>query len=147
MFWNRKISVSVPNVANFISALKIIAPAADRGSYAFIKPGGGCHGFVQFIVRSDHQLDIHRLWTLDPGKGNGSIMLTALCKLADTHGVELRLKVIPIGHKPHPMSRDQLKAWYLKCGFEGSRWKLVRVPKELSSTTDAQFAGSAMPNS
>src|SRR5450432_2577009 len=128
MFWNRKISVSMPNVANFIAALKVIAPAADRGSYAFIRPTGGYYGFVQFIIRSDWQLDIHRLWTLEPGKGNGSIMLAVLCKLADIHGVELRLKVIPIGRKPYPMSRDQLKVWYVEHGFEGSRWKLVRMP-------------------
>jgi hypothetical protein len=38
------------------------------------------------------------------------------------------LKVIPIGRKPHPLSREQLKSWYQKYGFEGPRWLLQRKP-------------------
>jgi hypothetical protein len=116
------------NVANFIADLIQIAPRVERGAYAFARAGGGCHGFVQFNVRSGRQLDIHRIWTLEPGQGNGSMMLRTLCELADRHGVELRLKTLPIGRKPYPLSRAQLKAWYERHGFQGAGWKLVRKP-------------------
>lgn len=102
-------------------------PVKD-GCFAFANPGGGCHGFVQFIISSDESIQIHRLWTLEPGKGNGSIIVRALCELADCHGVELKLKVIPIGRKPHPLNREQLKVWYQRHGFEGARWLLQRKP-------------------
>jgi hypothetical protein len=124
------------NVLDFIAALKSIAQAADRGSYAFVIADGGCHGFVQFIVNSDRKLTIHRLWTLEPGKGNGAAMLGALCGLADRHGVELALKVIPIGRKPFPMSREKLKSWYERYGFTGPRWKMSRTPAPKLESAD-----------
>ncbi len=116
------------NVADFFADLATIAKPAGEGCFAVANPSGGWHGFVQFIVSSERMIQIHRLWTLEPGKGNGSIMVRALCELADRHGVELKLKVIPIGRKPHPLSREQLKAWYQKYGFEGPRWLLQRKP-------------------
>jgi hypothetical protein len=117
-----------PNVATYLAALRAIAPVADRGSYAFKGSNGGCVGFVQFIVRSSRAVEIHRLWTREPGRGNGTAMLRSLCELADEHRVEIRLKVLPIGRKPYPMSREQLRDWYRKYGFEGDGWKLVRKP-------------------
>jgi hypothetical protein len=54
--------------------------------------------------------------------------MRTLCELADRQGVEMKLKVIPIGRKPFPMSRQQLKAWYQRLGFTGSRWHLTRKP-------------------
>ena len=106
----------------------MIAPSAGRGCYGFAKTDGGRHGFVQFIVDSERKIQIHRLWSLKPGSGSGSIMMRAVCKLADRHGVELKLKVIPIGRKPYPMSREQLKAWYQRHNFQGPRWVLLRKP-------------------
>ena len=117
-----------PNVANFFAAVKTIAVDVGQGSYAFTKPGGGCLGFAQFIIESDRKLTFHRLWTREPGNGNGAMMLRALCDLADRYGVELALKVIPIGRKPYPMSREELKVWYQRYGFEGAHWKLIRKP-------------------
>jgi GNAT superfamily N-acetyltransferase len=118
----------VANVRNFIAALAEVAPAAGRGAYAFAKPGGGCHGFVQFIIHSDRMVEIHRLWTHEAGQGNGTLMMRKLCDLADEHGVELKLKALPIGRKPHPMTREQLKNWYESHGFAGVGWKLLRKP-------------------
>ena len=54
--------------------------------------------------------------------------LRTLCDLADQHGVELQLKALPIGRKPHPMTREQLKTWYERHGFQGPGWKLMRKP-------------------
>jgi hypothetical protein len=124
-----------PNVATFLAALQMIAPAAGRGAYAFTKSGGGCHGYVQFIPRSPRIIEIHRLWTHDPGQGNGKLMLKILCDLADQHRVEITLKVLPIGRQPYPMSREQLRDWYRRSGFEGDRWKLTRkaVVSDLAS--------------
>jgi hypothetical protein len=117
----------VANVANFLAALRTIARPAGQGSYAFADVDR-CMGFVQFIIDSDRRVTIHRIWTLQPGKGDGAVILRNLCALADQHGVELALKVIPIGRKPYPMSRENLKIWYERFGFQGPRWKLVRTP-------------------
>jgi GNAT superfamily N-acetyltransferase len=125
-FRSKPVTVRPRNVADFLAEFATIAKPAGEGCLAVVNPGGGYHGFVQFIISSEQTIQIHRLWTLEPGKGNGSAMIRALCELADRHGVELKLKVIPIGRKPHPLSREQLKAWYQRHGFEGSRWILLR---------------------
>jgi hypothetical protein len=130
----------LPNVANFIADLKTLAPSAGRGSYVFPNADGQSRGFVQFIIESDRKLVIHRIWTPEPGKGNGAAMLRALCDLADRHGVQLALKVIPIGRKPFPMSREQLKQWYERFGFTGPRWKMSRPP-----ITPAKASASGSP--
>jgi hypothetical protein len=128
-----KRTTPAPNVGNFITELQLVAPAAGRGAYAFAKPGGGCHGFVQFIIHSDRRVVIHRLWTPEPRKGNGSMMMRSLCDLADRHDVEMALKVTPLGRKPYPLSREQLKSWYESFGFGGERWKLLRMPRVLAT--------------
>jgi hypothetical protein len=106
-----------------------LAPAAGQGCYAFKKTGGGWHGFVQFLIHSDRVVIIHRLWTLDPGKGNGSAMLGILCDLADKHGVEIRLKILPFGRRPYAKSREELRSWYVSRGFQADGWKCSRKPK------------------
>jgi len=113
----------------FLTDLTTVAPAVGCGSYAFVAPDGSCRGWVQFIIHSDRSLVIHRLWTLQPGKGNGSIMLRAVCDLADRHGIEMVLRTLPFGRKPYPMSRDQLQHWYKRHGFEVSGRKMVRRPR------------------
>jgi len=118
------------NVHDFLGELKTIAQPAGRGDYTFPKVEGGLHGSVQFIFDSPRTVTIHRFWTLQPGQGSGSQMLRTLCELADRHGVELRLKAIPIGRKPYPMTRDQLFAWYQRHGFEGTRRKMIRMPRQ-----------------
>jgi hypothetical protein len=55
-------------------------------------------------------------------------MMRTLCELADRHGVEMKLKVIPIGRKPFPMSREKLKEWYQRFDFAGPGWTLSRKP-------------------
>lgn len=117
------------NVADFLAGLREIAPDAGRGDYVFTGPDGSALGVVQIIIQSDRQVALHRIWTHRPGNGSGTIMLRALCRLADRHGVEIKLKVLPIGRKPYPMSRQQLLAWYQRHGFEGSGWKLSRLPQ------------------
>lgn len=113
----------------FLNDLKAIAPAAGEGAYAFVAPDGTCRGWVQFIIRSERLVEIHRLWTLHPGKGNGSMMLRAVCELADRHGIEMVLKTLPFGRKPYPLSRQQLLLWYQRHGFEKYGRKLIRRPR------------------
>jgi hypothetical protein len=130
-FLNRRRTPTTPppqNVQHFLAALSEVAPSAGRGDYKFPKPQGGHYGFVQLIIDSPTSATIHRLWTHEPGHGNGSHMLRTICDLADEHGVELRLKCLPIGRKPHPMSREQLRKWYCDHGFHGDTRKLVRQP-------------------
>lgn len=120
-------NISAP-VEEFLQKLSIVAPPAGQGAYAFMQPDRSCRGWVQFIHRSASQIEIHRLWTLAPGKGHGTAMLGAVCELADSHGVEIWLKPLPFGRKPHPKSRDELMTWYQKYGFEGTRKRMIRKP-------------------
>jgi hypothetical protein len=114
---------------SFMRELMSVAPAAGQGCYAFVGADGTSRGFVQIIPGSDRQLTIHRLWTLQPGAGNGTTMLRAICALADRLGVEIILKPLPFGRKPYRLDRDQLLAWYQRHGFSGTRRKLVRRPQ------------------
>ncbi|MGD0464568.1 MAG: hypothetical protein ABSB74_18940 [Tepidisphaeraceae bacterium] len=138
-FLSKPAKARPPNLADFLGEFAAIAQPVGEGCFAFAKPGGGCHGFVQFIISCERMIQIHRLWTPEPGKGNGSIIVRTLCELADRHGVELKLKVIPIGRKPYPLSRQQLKAWYQRHGFEGPRWMLQRKP----ATSNRRVGSSA----
>jgi hypothetical protein len=113
----------------FMSELERIAPSAGRGDYVFAGTNGVSPGFVQIIHHRGRRVEIHRLWARHPGKGDGSAMLKALCDLADRHCVELTLKVLPIGRKPYPLTREQLLAWYQRHGFEGTRRKMIRKPR------------------
>jgi hypothetical protein len=115
------------NVVAFLDELVAVAPPAGQGHYSFKDADGGSLGFVQLIC-SERIVQIHRIWATQPGRGGGSIMMRTLCELADRHGVEMKLKVIPIGRKPFPMSRQQLKQWYQRARFTGSRWHLMRKP-------------------
>jgi hypothetical protein len=125
----RKQTVTAPNAGNFLADLSAIAPPAGQGAYAFMGDDGRCRGWVQFIPESGSQLIIHRLWTLQPGKGNGKHILRAVCDLADRHGVELILKTLPFGRKPYPLQKDHLKDWYERYGFVGNHKKMIRVPQ------------------
>jgi GNAT superfamily N-acetyltransferase len=119
----------LPNVADFLVSLREISSVAGRGDYVFTAPDGSHLGVVQFVIDSDRQITIHRIWTHQPGRGHGTTMLRALCDLADRHAVEIKLKVLPIGRKPYPLSRQQLLRWYQRHGFSGQRWKLLRAPQ------------------
>jgi hypothetical protein len=123
--------VTGKNVAAFLHDLIAFAPAAGRGHFAFKDSDGRTLGFVQLIC-TERLVQIHRIWAAHPGTGAGSIMMRTLCDLADCHGVEMKLKVIPIGRKPYPMSRKQLKAWYQRFNFAGPRWILSRQPMPAS---------------
>jgi hypothetical protein len=120
---------SPQNVRRFLAAMEAAAPRAGLGAYGFRNPNGGCYGFVQFLVNSPQCVTIHRLWTLQPGQGNGTRVLHKVCDLADYYGVELTLKTLPFGRKPYPFSRDQLLAWYQRHGFEVTGRKMTRRPQ------------------
>ncbi len=131
------------NVVAFLQELVTVAPPAGGGHYGFKKPDGHSRGFVQLIC-SERIVRIHRIWASEPGTGDGSIMMRTLCELADRHGVEMKLKVIPIGRKPFPMSREKLKAWYQRFDFAGERWTLTRKPtiRQYSATASAASQSS-----
>jgi len=120
---------SPQNVRQFLAAVAATASPAGLGAFGFRSPTGGTHGFVQFIVNSPISVTIHRLWTLEPGRGNGTAVLRAVCALADEHGVELTLKCLPFGRKPYPKSRERLAEWYGRSGFVANGRKMVRPPR------------------
>lgn len=128
----------------FFAELLTVAPSAGNLSYRFLAPDGGCRGFVQIIDWSSSMITIHRLWTLDPGKGNGGWMLRKLCEIADRHGVTIRLKATPFGRKPYPRSREELRVWYERHGFQKRWWKLIREPRAIASR-DASSGDASLP--
>jgi hypothetical protein len=112
----------------FFAALSLLADPVENLSFRF----GDSHdpdGFVQRWGSADHWLQIHRIWARYPNRGDGTRMLQTVCDLADEHDIGIRLKVIPIGRKPYPLPREQLKAWYERFGFAGQRWNLQRLPR------------------
>jgi hypothetical protein len=115
-------------VETFLQDLITVAPAVGEGCYCLPDGAGGSRGWVQFIVHSPRRLLIHRLWTLRPGKGNGSALLRIVCETADRHEVELALKALPFGKKPYANSQDQLVTWYERHGFKGTHKKMIRQP-------------------
>jgi hypothetical protein len=115
---------------DFFQDLVCIAQPVGRGDYEFRCADGRSRGYIQLIPWGERRIQIHRLWAQEPGKGDGSVMLRALCDAADRHGVEIQLKVTPFGSKPYPLNREQLHAWYQRHGFEGTRRKMVRKPRD-----------------
>ncbi len=137
-FLSRKTPAPHPeNVGKFIAGLSKVAPPVGGGAYAFPCTQGKCRGWVQFIIQSGRQVVIHRLWTLQPGQGNGTHILRTVCGLADEHAVELVLKTLPFGRKPYPLQRDHLIAWYGRHGFVGSNKKMIRPPQPFPAPTAA----------
>ncbi len=118
----------------FLDALSRVADRVENLHYRF-GDAQDPDGFVQLWGSADHWIQIHRLWTRHAGRGDGSRILQTLCALADEHDIGIRLKVTPIGRKPYPLSRLQLKAWYQRHGFEGKRWNVRRLPRERSLMT------------
>lgn len=118
-------------MGSFVEHLGAVAPPAGEGAFAFVDGQGACRGWVQLVWSGERRCTLHRLWTLAPGAGNGTIMLETLCRLADRHGVEIALRPLPFGRKPFRLGRDQLMTWYARHGFEGNRRKMIRRPKGL----------------
>jgi hypothetical protein len=115
-------------MTEFMFDLATVAQPAGYGAYAFLDSDGSSRGFVQLIWDSPRAATLHRLWTLKRGAGNGAMMLSKLCELADRHGIEISLKPLPFGRKPYPLAGQQLATWYRRYGFVGNRKKLVRRP-------------------
>lgn len=115
---------------SFLEDLGVIAPSVGQVAYAFIDGQGGCRGWVQLIWSGERNFTLHRLWTLVPGTGNGTMMLETLCRLADRHGIEIALRPLPFGRKPYRLGRDKLMTWYARHGFEGNHRKMIRRPKQ-----------------
>jgi hypothetical protein len=122
----------------FLAGLSKVADRVENLHYRFGEAQDP-DGFVQLWRGTDHWIQIHRLWTRKPNRGDGSRILQTLCTLADEHDIGIRLKVIPIGRKPYPLPRVALKHWYERFGFTGAGWKLQRLP----ATTDAQSGTSS----
>jgi len=120
-------------LADFLADLTAIAPLVGGCTYAFRNESGERTGFLQLIPESPRLLCVHRIWTLQPHRGDGSAMLKQLCELADRHGIVLKLKALPFGSKPFPLSCSALIDWYERHGFEGKRRKMVREPKQVDS--------------
>ena len=121
-----------PNIKRFLSALAKSAVQLSPTTYVFARPDGAPRGFVQIKHPSGESIQIHRIWVLHSGNNHGSSILRGLCDLADDHNVSIRLKAIPFGEKPYPMSRAQLRAWYHRHGFHGPANDLKREPRAVA---------------
>jgi hypothetical protein len=113
------------NTDAFFAELLRITRVAGNITHAFCENDQPV-GYIQ-LHRAKGSITIHRIWTVYPRRGIGSHMLRKVCELADKHQVFVKLKVAPLGPRPHPMSADQLRQWYHRHGFRG-RKKMLRVP-------------------
>lgn len=128
-------------MAQFKRDLCVLAPQAGRGDYVFRNPSGERLGFAQLTFPYSDAATLHRLWVDRPGSGNGTVILRALCALADRHGIGIVIKPLPFGQKPYPLSREQLMVWYARFGFEGTRRKMTRKPRQTQSADKLQVLG------
>jgi hypothetical protein len=110
----------------FFADLSVITRQTGSITHGFCDDAQAVLGYVQ-LHRRGSTVILHRIWAVRPGIGHGSKMLRSLCELADRHDVQLQLKVAPLGAKPYPLSADQLKDWYHRHGFRGTK-KLIRNP-------------------
>jgi len=110
----------------FFADLESITSRMGSVTHAFCDEKNASLGFIQ-LHRSGGDVTIHRIWTIEPGQGHGSMILRKVCELADRHGVFIHLKVAPLGATPHPLSAQQLQNWYHRHGFDGKR-KMMRAP-------------------
>jgi GNAT superfamily N-acetyltransferase len=124
---------------NFLADLVGVAPQAGAGTYAFSDAHGERVGFLQLISESHTEVIIHRIWALHPRRGHGSAILRRLCDLADRHGITLKLKALPFGATPYPLTGDQLFDWYARHGFESRRRKMVRPPRTTPRSSISDF--------
>jgi hypothetical protein len=123
---NRCDATHAAPVTSFFADLAVISNLTGNITHTFCDPLEGPIGYVQFH-RAGTTVTIHRIWTLLPKHGHGSKILRQICELADRHHVFIKLKVAPLGRRPYPMSKEQLRAWYHRHGFRGRR-QLVRSP-------------------
>lgn len=80
------------------------------------------------IQNEERNVYIYHIGVFKTKCGNGSLILKELCDQADKFNVSLKLSpiVMPNGKDPL-MTANQLKAWYMKFGFQGNSG-LVRNP-------------------
>lgn len=116
------------NADAFFAELATITKQTGSITHVFVDGQEQPVGYVQ-LHRAGGEITIHRIWTVYPKRGIGSKMLRKVCELADRHKVFIRLKVAPLGPRPHPMTAEQLREWYHRHGFVGQR-KLIRVPTQ-----------------
>jgi hypothetical protein len=77
------------------------------------------------MVLADVQtLLLFRIGALRPGRGEGSVGMRALGKLADRAGVEFLLYANPWGQQGR-MGREALRHWYERFGFSATTAHLV----------------------
>ena len=123
--------VTIQAMATFVQDLESVTRPAENGHRAFVDMDGTYLGFIQILFEPGRRITLHRVWSLQAGKGHGTRMLQTLCDLADRHDVEIQLRPLPIGRKPYPKSREQLIAWYRRFGFEVVGRKMVRQPRKV----------------
>jgi hypothetical protein len=84
-------------------------------------PGGG-----------ENDVFLSSIRTLDPGKGLASAALNEITRLADEHGVTMRLIAAPFG-RDGGLNKKALEAWYARAGFEKKGQYMVRTPAEAAA--------------
>ena len=83
--------------------------------YRFTVEGQEVGAFCLDDIQEDEEVGVSLITvrrTLT-GAGYGTLMLNALCDLADKHDVALRLEILPTGR----LTEQDLKSWYERRGF------------------------------
>ena len=83
--------------------------------YRFTVEGQEVGAFCLDDIQEDDEVGVSliKVRSTLAGAGYGTIMLNALCALADKHDVALRLEILPTGR----LTEQDLKSWYERRGF------------------------------
>jgi GNAT superfamily N-acetyltransferase len=83
--------------------------------YRFTVEGQEVGAFCLDDIQEDDEVGVSliKVRSTLAGAGYGTMMLNALCGLADKHDVALRLEILPTGR----LTEQDLKGWYERRGF------------------------------
>ncbi len=83
--------------------------------YRFAVEGQEVGAFCLDDIHEDEEVGVSLIKVRSPlaGAGYGTMMLNALCVLADKHEVALRLEILPTGR----LTEEDLTSWYARRGF------------------------------
>lgn len=100
--------------ASFLKEADELWPEVSQ-FYRFTVEGREVGAFCLDDIHEDEEVGVSLIKVRSPltGQGYGTLMLDALCALADKHDVALRLEILPTGR----LNEADLTDWYARRGF------------------------------
>jgi len=106
--------VDLTPAAAFLKEADALWPEVSQ-FYRFAVEGQEVGAFCLDDIHEDEEVGVSLIKVRTPltGRGYGTMMLDALCALADKHDVALRLEILPTGR----LNEINLADWYARRGF------------------------------